>query len=590
MEAGWEAWVTVGVILLMLVALIRDIARTDLVILGALAILLVFGILTPEQAFGGFSNKAVLAVGALFVVAAGVQKTGALQFAERLLFSPSGNLQLTTVRLMFTTATFSAFLNNTPIVAMLIPSVRSWCEKTGNPASKLMIPLSFGAIVGGMTTLIGTSTNLLVAGLMESSGYEALHLFDFAWVGVPAALLAIIYFSLIGHRILPDRRKTVVRFEEGLRNCSFEFRIAPGSVLVGQSIEEAGLRALKDAYLVHLQRNDDIIPSSPDTILHAHDVLTFLGSAAVLDRLLERPGLERLESRIESPEHITLPLFEAVVSATSSLVGKSLRDAGFRERFHGVVLGIYRQDTPIEGSISRVPIQAGDLLLVEARDGFDKRWNQNRAEFYLVAARREKKHKPLVGKAPYALAILLGVVLIAAFGIADIVTTAFIGALAMLISGCLRTDDLRTAVDIPVLTVIAAAIGLGKAIEVTGLASAFALLVTSQTAILGTVGVLIAVYLVTSLLTELITNNAAAALMTGVGLAAAQQLGAPPAAFALAVAIAASASFMTPIGYQTNLMVLSAGGYRFSDFIKSGIIVNLLVGITAITMIWLHWL
>ena len=589
-ELGWEAWATVAIIILMLAALLKDVARPELILLGCLGLLLVSGILPPEEAFAGFSNKAVLAVAALFVVAAGVQSTGALQFADRLIFARSHNLPVVTARLMVTTASLSAFLNNTPIVAMLIPRVQAWCVKMNVPESKLMIPLSFGAIVGGMTTLIGTSTNLLVAGLMEASGFEGLGFFDLTWVGVPAALCVILYFTVIGHRLLPDRSKNGINFGDGLRECIFEIRVAPHSPLVGQTVEDAGLRALEDAYLVHLRRREEIIPSSPGITLQAADVLAFVGSASILEQLLERPGLERAQQSTEPYEHAALPLYEAVVSPSSKLVGKSLREAGFREQYQGVVLGIHRRDATIAGPLSRVPIEAGDLLLIEAREGFDKRWNQDRDEFYLVASRRPEKLKQQIGKAPLALAILTGVILIAALGVLDIVTTAFVGALAMIGTGCIRSQDARQAVDVSVLIVIAAALGIGKAIELTGLAATAAHAITEHAAVFGVVGVVAAVYIATSLLTELITNNAAAALMLGVGLAASQELGVPPEAFAIAVAIAASASFLTPIGYQTNLMVMSAGGYRFSDFVKTGLHVNLIVAAISIFMIWLIWL
>lgn len=588
---GWDAWITLGILLLMFVALLKELARPELILPGCLGLLLLFGVLTPEEAFAGFANKAVLAVGALFVIAAGLQHTGALQMADRLVFPRSTRrLSLVTARLMLTTAAMSAFLNNTPIVAMLIPRVRAWCEKTGVPVSKLMIPLSFGTIVGGMTTLIGTSTNLLVAGLMEASGHGSLGLFDLAGVGIPVALGVILYFALIGHRFLPDRSKARPRVEEGLRQCMFELRVAPGSPLAGLSVEEAGLRSLEDAYLVHLRRGEDIIPSSPQTLLREGDVLSFLGSALVLDRLLERPGLSRVQQEVAPTSHTTLPLYEAVVAPTSSLVGKSLREVGFREKYQGIVLGIYRHATTIEGPLSRVPLEAGDLLLIEARNGFDQRWNRQRDEFYLVAPRRPERVKLQTGKAPLALLILAGVILFAVLDVADIVTTAFLGALAMIVTGCLRLQDARRAVDFPVLLVIAAALGIGMAVDRTGLAAAAAHLMIDKASVFGTIGVVAALFVATSLVTEVITNNAAAALTLGIGLAASQELGVPPEAFAVAVAVAASASFLTPIGYQTNLMVWSAGGYHFTDFIKSGLIVNLLVTIIAITMIGLLWL
>lgn len=587
---GWQALVTVTIIGLMLVAFIRELARPDLIMFGSLALLLLFGILTPEQAFAGFSNKAVLTVGSLFIIAAGVQNTGALKFTDRLLFPEKPRIYLAVARLMITTAGMSAFLNNTPIVAMLIPRLRQWCERMGVSTSKLMIPLSYAAILGGMTTLIGTSTNLLVSGLLEASGHEGLQMFELTWVGLPAAIAAILYFTLIGHHLLPERDKSKIKFEEGLQKCTFELRVSDHSELASQSLEKAGLRALKDAYLVHIRRGDELISSSPQVKLQPRDILTFVGSASILDRLLERPGLEPVKRSLQNHEQSTLPLYEAVISASSKLVGKSLRDVGFRDQYHGLVLGIYRQDAIIEGPLARVPLQAGDLLLIEAPDDFDKRWNQNRDEFYLVAPRRPARAKIQPGRGPLALLILFGVVALAALGIADIVTTAFIGALLMIALGCLRGIDALRSVDFSVLIVIAGALGLGKAIEVTGLSAAIAHFITEYAKIFGTIGVVAAVYLSTSILTEIITNNAAAALTLAIGIAAAQELAAPTHAFAVAIAIAASASFLTPIGYQTNLMVMAAGGYRFIDYFKSGIIVNLIVFCITIFMIWLIWL
>ena len=587
----WQAWVTLGIIALMMVALLKEFARPDMIFLGALGLLLLFGILSPEEAFNGFSNPAVLTVAALFIVAIGVQNTGALSFADRLLFAPSNGLPGILFRLMITTASMSAFLNNTPIVAMLIPRIQAWSEKSGVPTSKLLIPLSYAAIVGGMTTLIGTSTNILISGLMQAAGYEGLGLFDLTWIGLPAAICAILYFVLIGHRLLPNRTTGGdASFDSKRDNYFFEVQTTPTSSLIGKTIEEADLRSLKEAYLVHLHRNGEVIPASPEVRLRAGDVLTFRGNVSMLDTLLERSGFERVVAEVETETRMTLPLYEAVVSPASRLVGKSLSKAGFREHFQGVVLGIQRQDIQIEGPLGTIPIRSGDLLLIEAQPGFDRRWNGKRNDFYLVAPRRPAVVKPQRGKAPLALLILVGLVGFAAVGVAPIVTTAFIGALAMLATRCLRGWEARRAIDLPVLIVIAAALGIGRAIESTGLADVVAEALVSNTAVLGPIAVLAAVYFATSLLTEFITNNAAAALMLSVGLAAARDLSVAPEAFAIAIAIAASASFLTPIGYQTNLMVMAAGGYRFSDYTKAGIAVNLIVATVAITMIWLIWL
>lgn len=587
---GWQAWLTAAVIVLLLVSLIREIARPDLSLLGSVGILLACGVLTPEQAFGGFSNTALLAVGALFVVAAGVQRTGALSFVDRILFSKSKNLRATLLRLMLPTAVMSAFLNNTPIVAMLMPRVQEWSKRSGIPASKLLIPLSYAAILGGMITLIGTSTNLLVSGFLLSAGYPPLGFFDLTWVGLPVALVVIVYFVLVGHRFLPDRKSASDRSDAHLGQCFFEVRVSARSPVVGLSVEEVGLRSLRDAYLVHVRRGEHIITSSPELILQSGDTLTFLGNLSVLDQLLERPGFDRVVESLDGGTSLTLPLYEAVVSSGSQLVGHTLRDVDFRENYNGVVLGIRRKDEMIEGPLARIPLRAGDLLLIEAHNGFDRKWNARRDEFYLVVSRRDKRPKMKSGKAPLALLILVLVVLLAALEIMPIATTAFLGALAMIGTRCLTGREARQSVDVSLLVVIGAAIGLGSAMESSGLAGTLGGSIVRISSGFGPVFVLAAVYISTSILTELITNNAAAILMLSIGLAAAESTGISPVPMAVAVAIAASASFMTPIGYQTNLMVMSAGGYRFADYLRTGVFVNLIVAVTAIAIISLKWL
>ncbi|MDX1545704.1 MAG: SLC13 family permease [Rhodothermales bacterium] len=584
---NWQAWATVAVVAAMAVALVRDLARPDFVFLGGLGALLVLGILPPEAAFAGFANPAVLAVGALFVVAAGVQQTEALGFMDRALFARRGGGGAALPRLMATTALLSAVLNNTPIVAMLTPRVQAWGQRAGVPASKLLIPLSYAAIVGGMVTLIGTSTNIIVAGLVAEAGGPVLGLFDFTWVGLPVAVVALAYLALAGHRLLPGRSEAPAVFEDGLRDCLFELRVR--EPLAGQTVEDAGLRHLGEAFLVHLRRGGRIVPAAPDEPLAAGDVLAFTGGAAMLQQLLERPGLEpAVEAGGAGPE--TLPLYEAVVADTSTLVGKSLRDVRFRERYGGAVLAVHRRSERVEGPLGRLPLKPGDLLLVEARDGFDRRWNARRDEFYLVAPRRAERARPQPHKARLALGILVAMILAIATGAVPLLTAAFVAALLVIATGCLSGQQARRAVDLQVLVVIAAALGVGQAFVRTGLADVAAGGMLAATAGLGAVGAAVVLYAATNVLTELITHKAAAVLMVPIGLEMAEALGAAPAAFALVVAVAAAASFMTPIGYQTNLMVMSAGGYRFRDYLRVGAPMSLVVMGVAVTMIWLVWL
>ncbi len=584
-----QAWLTIGVIVAIAGALLRDMARPDLIFLGGLGVLLLASIVTPQDAFAGFSNTAVLTVGALFVVAAGVQQTGALGFLDRLLFAPSTGLRWALPRIMLPTAFLSAFLNNTPVVAMLTPRVQQWARRNGLPASKLLIPLSYAAIVGGMVTLIGTSTNIIVSGLLVEAGFPAMGLFDLTWVGVPAVLSVVGYFVLVGHRLLPDRGTELPIFDDGLKECLFEARVGASSPLAGQTVEEAGLRNLGDAFLVHLRRRERLVPASPQEVLERGDLLTFTGNAAMLDQLMQQPGLERNVSAVETDAFETLPLFEAVVADTSSLVGKSLRQVQFRERYGGVVLAIQRRHERVSGPLGRLSIQSGDLLLIEAREGFDQRWNANRDEFYLVAARRPTQTKPQPRKARVALLILVVMIVLMTTRLVPLVTAAFVAALAMIVTQCLSTSQASRAVNLQVLVVIAAALGLGRAVAQTGLDEVLAQGLLTLAG-LGTVAAMVGLYLTTNVLTELITHKAAAVLMLPVALAMAVELGVEPKAFALVVAVAAAASFMTPIGYQTNLMVMAAGGYRPRDYLKVGLPVSLLVMTVATIMIYFIWL
>ncbi|WP_263841453.1 SLC13 family permease [Salinibacter sp.] len=604
---GPDAWITVAVVIGLVGALMADLGRPDLVLLSGLSVLLVSGVVSPDQAFAGFSNAAVLTVGALYVVAGGVQHTDALSALDRALFADTTRLGPVLARFMVPTSVLSGLLNNTPIVAMLTPRLQAWADAQGIPASKLMIPLSYAAITGGMMTLIGTSTNLIVAGLMEAEGYEPLSLFDVTWVGGPAALVVIMYFVLGGHRLLPDRGTSAPAAERRLGQNMFEVTVTAPSPIVGQTVAEAGLRDLGDAYLTHVRRGTEVVQGRPDRSLEQGDVLAFNGSLAARERLLERPGLSRTlphpDGAHDDPaRYETLPLYEAVIAESSNLVGTTLGAANFREQYQGVVLGIQRQDEPVTSPVGTTELQAGDLLIVEAPDDFEERWSSgSREEFYLVAprdgrARRggapddEEKETDRSGRAPIALGLTGAMVLAAATGLVPIVTAAVLAALLMILAGCIRPAEAQRALNVQVLVVIAAALGVGKAIETTGLATAAAQGVLSVAEPFGPVVVLVALYLLTNLLTEIITNNAAAVLMLPIAMAAASSLGAPPVAFGVLVAVSASASFLTPIGYQTNLMVMGPGGYRFSDYARVGWPVTLLVMGTSVGVISLVWL
>ena len=587
-----DAIITLGVILAIVFALIRDIARPELILIGALGLLLFTGVIEPEMAFQGFANPAVFTIGALYVVAAGVQRTEALRAVDGFLLPQNGKLQGVLIRLMGVTAFLSAFLNNTPIVAMLVPRIQEWSAKTKIPASRLLIPLSYAAIIGGMATLIGTSTNIVVSELLVSEGFDGFSMFDLSWVGVPAALAVLFYFVIVGYRLLPKHTHVGELFEDGLKDCLFELKIANDSELAWKNVEKSGLRSLGGAYLAHVQRGQQIIPATPTETLMPGDTLLFTGSANAIGELLEMPGLIRGTDPLEHNQdhHMTLPLFEAVVSKSSDLVGQSLRDVRFREKYQGIVLGIQRQDENVKGGVGRIPLKAGDLLVIEAHNGFDKRWNENRNDFYLVAPRKAQKRKPLTRRAPVALAILALMVFAFATQIIPLVTAAMVAALAMIVTRCIRGGEARMSINFSVLAIIGAALGIGQAVEASGLADAVAKSIIYVSSGISPIAVIAIIYVVTNLLTELMTNQAAAILMIPIGIVVAQDLGFDLEAIAVTISIAASASFVTPFGYQTNLMVMAAGGYRFTDYAKVGFPVSLIVMAMTILMVYLVWM
>ena len=578
-----HAGYTLAVLAVMVGALVRGVARTEMVLLGALGLLLVAGVVGPEQAFAGFANPAVVAIGSLFVVAAGVDRTGALGFVDGFLRPRSDRPGPALLRLMLPTALLSGVLNNTPIVAMLIPRVQAWQDR-GPRASKMLIPLSTAAIVGGWLTLIGTSTNVVVHGLLQAEGLPGFGFFTLTWVGVPVVVLVVVYYVAVGHRLLPERGGASA--SAASRGYHFELRVEDGAPFAGQTVEEAGLRTLGDAFLARIGRGETVREATPDAVVLAGDVLTFVGGSAAFDVLLARSGLVRTAPQVES-ERPDLLLFEVVVAAGSRIEGRTLREVGFRERYGGVVVALRRRAEDVTGGLGRVALRAGDLLLVEGRPTLAGRLAALSEDFALVAPVGHVR--PVSRRAPVALALLVGAIGLSATGVLPLASATFAAALGMVVTGCLRGPALRRAVDVPVLIVIGAALGIGQAVEVTGLA-ALAARGIEAVAPLGAVATLLVVYLVANVLAELVTNKASAVLMLPVALAVAADLGVDWVPFAVAVTVGSAASFLTPIGYQTNLMVMSAGGYRYTDFARAGAPVSALVCAVTVTVCWLVWL
>lgn len=586
---GWDGWVTLGAIALMAAALIRNIAGPDVILLGTLALLATLGVVSPADAVRGFGNEGLVTVAALYIVVAGLSQTGAMNLiAAPLLGRPKSTFDAQ-VRLMLPVAGLSAFLNNTPLVAMFLPVVSDWCKKTGISPSKLFLPLSYAAILGGTCTLIGTSTNLVVFGLLRDlpTPYD-LGLFDIAWVGVPAAAVGIAYCLIMGRWLLPDR-KSVTAAVEDMRQYCVEMIVDPAGPLVGQTIEQAALRHLPGLYLMEIERGAEVIPAvSPQEKLRGGDRLIFVGIVeSVVDLRKMRglvPATDQVNKVAARPVHRML--IEAVVSSNCPLVGKSIREGRFRTTYNAAVIAVARSGERIKMKVGDIVLRPGDTLLLEAgRDFADQQ--RNSKDFYLVSP-IENSAPPRHEKAWLALGILVAMVGAATFELMSMLGAAMAAAAAMVVTRCCTGGEARRSLDWNVLLVIGAAFGIAAAMQQTG-AAAF---VASNLMRIGGATpwtALATIYLVTMAFTALITNNAAAVLVFPIAHAAAEGLGVNFMPFAIAIMLAASNDFATPIGYQTNLMVYGPGGYRFSDYLRFGTPLNLLVMAVTLILAPLIW-
>ncbi|HET7585743.1 MAG TPA: SLC13 family permease [Gemmatimonadaceae bacterium] len=586
---SWQAWLTLAVVAVMVFTMVRDLLAPAVAVVGAVVVLLVTGVIGPQDAFGGFSNAAPLTVAALFVLAAAVERTGTLQpLMEMILGRARGRVALG--RLLFPTAGVSAFLNNTPIVAMLAPEVSAWAERRDQSPSRFLMPLSFATILGGVVTLIGTSTNLLVSGLLEAGGREPIGMFELTRVGAPVAVAGLVYLVLFTDLLLPERRAAARQAQEELRAFTVHMEVSTNGPLDGATVEAGGLRHLQGVFLVQVQRGREVIaPVTPNTQLQGGDVLTFAGKVDLVIDLQRTRGLVSAErEHIISFNSPGRTFFEAVLGESSPLIGKTLKEAEFRGRYQAAVVAIHRAGQRVPAKLGAVHLKVGDTLLILADPGFRDRW-RDRPDFLLVS--RVGGSPPMATRrAAIVGAITMAVVLLAGAGILPILQASMLGALAIVATGVLTPAEARAAVDLDVILVIAGSFGLGAAIERSGLAAVLASGIASAGGRFGMVGAIGAVSLGTVVLTEFITNNAAAALMFPIGIAVALNMHGDPRAFAIAVAVSASASFLTPIGYQTNTMVYGMGGYRFADFTRLGVGLTAIVLVAVTTTIgWFGW-
>lgn len=604
------AWITLGVLALVLAMLMSTRRSPDVIIWGGVALLLIvpvpsqagwtYGVLSTSEALGGLANAGMVTVAVLFVVAAGLRETGAMGWLAGGLLGRPKSLAAAQSRIMLPMAGLSAFLNNTPLVAIMLPVIGDWARRNKISVSKLLMPLSYAAILGGTCSLVGTSTNLVISGLvLETDGIAPLGMFTITWVGLPCAIIGIVYMLVIGRRLLPERIPVLDTMDDA-REYTVEMIVEEASPLDGKTIEEAGLRHLPGLFLIEIERNNSVLAAVSSSVrLKENDRLVFVGIVESVVDLQKIRGLRPATNQVfkldESRSNRVL--VEAVVSNTCPLIGRTIREGRFRTVYNAAVIAVARNGVRItDMKIGDIRIEAGDVLLLDTRRSFAEQ-QRNSRDFYLVSSVNDST-TPRHDRAPIAIAILSLMVVGVTFGLIDMLRAGLIAAGLMIVTRCTTASGARKFVDFQVLLVIAGALGLGAAMQASGAAGSIA---STLIAFAGDnpYVLMVIIYIMTTLFTEMITNNAAAVLVYPIALNAVAEISADtvaaggdplnPMPFIIAIMVAASASFSTPIGYQTNLMVYGPGGYRFTDFMKVGIPLSLLVMAATVTIAPLVW-
>jgi len=592
--------VVFGVVVLALILFVTEALPVDVTAILVMVLLIVlepYTRITPELGVSGFSNPATLTVLAMLILSAGISRTGLVQILGRRLARFAGtDRRKQLVATIGVTSLPSGFINNTPVVAILVPVISDLAYQGKSSPSKLLIPLSYASILGGTLTLIGTSTNILasdvsrrLAAQYPGTDLQPLSMFEFTHLGIVVLLVGVVYLLVFADRLLPERVPPEEDYVEeyGIATYLTDVVVPEGSPLVGVPFE----RALNgfDADVLQVRRNGDWLyaPFSRETI-RAEDTLRLRGDSgtvrrlAVLDGLRPAGGLDT-DAALETDETVVA---EVVVPRGSFLVGESLGSSTFRQRYDATVLAFRSRGEVVRTRLENVTIRSGDTLLVSATSDALDRLSRGRD---FIVAREPDEPTYRTGKIPHAVAVIAAVVAVAALGLVDILVSALAGVVAMVLLGVLRPNELYDTVDWNVIFLLAGVIPLGIALQRTGGAALLGHYVAATADFLPAVGVLWVFYIVTGVVTELVSNNASVVLMLPVAVTAALELGVSPFAFVLAVMFAASTSFMTPVGYQTNLFVYGPGGYRFSDYLRIGAPLQFLLSFVTVGGIVVFW-
>ncbi|WP_342388919.1 SLC13 family permease [Salinicoccus bachuensis] len=580
-------------IVLMLLGLLFEVARADLIVFFFLVVFLLTGIISTEQALSGFSNEGMLTVLLLFIVAGAIQKHGIIEnYIDRLLSDHRGTKR-SMIKLLAPISLFSGFLNNTPIVVTLTPIIKNWCQKNGIAPSKFLIPLSYVTILGGTITLIGTSTNLVVHGLLIESGREGFGFFQLSVVGLPIALAGLVYIFTLGYRLLPNTLGAKEQIREEVKEFLAEAVIEKDYEHVNGRIVEAVNNSLKGIYIIEIIRNETrIFPVTPSTVIEEGDHLLFSGTINTIASVQKQKGITLktgTDQTLDSLKDDKFELVEAVISHQSGLVGKSVKSARFRSKYSAGVIAVHRNNERIKSRVGDIILKPGDTVLLLAGNDFLET-HMHSIDFYVVTSLTppEPLHQSSA-KGWAGLALLLVMIASVTLGFLSMFEAMLIAVILLMLFKFINADEMLSYIQFNVILLIASAFGVGAAMMESGLAQFLAENMLMVARPLGVLGVIAILYIMTNIFTELITNTGAAVLMFPIAMEMATQMNMDYMGLTVTIAIAASASFITPIGYQTNLIVYGPGGYKFTDYIKVGVPLSLMTMVISTLIIYTVW-
>ncbi|PZX12768.1 di/tricarboxylate transporter [Breznakibacter xylanolyticus] len=600
MALSTDAIIVISIIILMIVALAKELVRPGMIMFSALTLMMVMGIVSTKESLSGFANTGMITVAVLFIVSEGISHTGALKYLARVLLPKKRKpIHWLYLQIMVPVSVVSAFLNNTPVVVIFAPIIKNWSERLQLPASKFLIPLSYATILGGMTTLIGTSTNLVVHGLMLDNGLEGFNMFELGKVGVPIAVVGMLYIAIFGGLLLPGKRAKFMTKNQ-FKEYFYDVIIPDKSKLIGQTIAKGYLSEIRSVKVERLVREGvELDVENGFDEIHPGDSLLLRGTSETIYELMQNPAVELkgLDNLAPEMRHKKLKQVEAVLAPRFPGIGKTIGQFDFYSHYQAAIMAINRNGEHITDDFDNIVLKEGDTLILLTTEHFIKAWSESKI-FYLTSYLGDVNN----GKNPVKKWIAGGIVLLMVAGatIGDFLPPvgpnkmnmywfASLAAILMVWLNIVPHQRYTKVISWDVLITIAASLGISKAMQNSGAADMIATTAINFSKQHGPIVVLMTIYLLTNLFTEVITNNAAAALVFPIAMSAAHQMGVDPKPFFVAICIAASASFTTPIGYQTNLIVQSIGNYKFKDFVKIGLILNVIAFIMSMVLIPLIW-